>query len=319
MHDPILHIINVAGDESIKALVDATLRPVTDMVSRQIAKYFGLTLDADTDAESMRVEVDRIKETMATFQAAMQDLQRDRSTDWMRIAEESREPSAAKFVRRAVDVSANTTLESKRFLAGLLIAKRLQTATDSDDEILLRRALDAIEDLTENQLQLLAAASLVQSPRTPWTPTSETPSRAEAESALSPLLPIARRFIDTLNFGEDQFGTLASVGAIRLHDDTGSLIVSESAEPFDAWMQIRGVSPYDGIEGELGTNESHEAFRRRFPAISTLRALGAKPEGSSMHQGRRLDGVIMTPLGWTIAQLVLDQLLGQSQSPLPLR
>jgi hypothetical protein len=75
-------------------------------------------------------------------------------------------------------------------------------------------------------------------------------------------------------------------------------------------MQIQGVSPYDGIEGEWGTEESHEAFRRRFPTIFTLRALGRRPNGSITHQGRRLDGVIMTPLGSTIAELVLDQLLG---------
>lgn len=306
--DLFVHVANVVGDESVKAAVDATLRPVTDMLSKQIAKCLGISLD-DADEDSLRVEIDRIKESMESFQAAMENLQHDRNTNWARIEEEAREPAAAKFVRMAVDIAANTTLESKRLLAGTLIAKRLQAATDSDEEILLRRALDAIEDLTENQLQLLAAASLVQSPRISWQPSSENPSRDEVESALSRLLPLACRFLDTLDFGEDQFGTLASVGAIRLNDDTGALIVSESAEPFDAWMQLRGVDPYDGIEGEWGTKESHDMFTRRFPTISTLRALGAKPNGSETHQGRRLDDIIMTPLGWTIAQLVLDQML----------
>lgn len=313
LHHLIVHVADVAGDEGVKSIVDASLRPVTDMITRQVARHFGITPGSNEEIASLRTEMDRVKETVASFEAVMGAIQRDPNTDWARIRREAEEPATAKFVRKAIDVSANTTRESKRLLAGALIAKRLQTATDSDEEILLRRALYAIEDLTENQLQILAAASMVQDPRTSWQPTSENPSRDEAERALLPLFSTARRFLDILDFGEDQFGTLASVGAIRLHNDTGAIIAYESADPFDAWIQLKGVSPYDGIEGDWGSNESHKRYRQRFPTISTIRALAAKPNGSEIHQGRRVDGVILTPLGWTIAELVLDQLL----SPAP--
>ena len=50
-------------------------------------------------------------------------------------------------------------------------------------------------------------------------------------------------------------------------------------------------------------------FRKRFPAVTVLgRLAGAQKEGENF--GRRLDEIVMTPLGSMIARLVLEQMLG---------
>lgn len=99
-----------------------------------------------------------------------------------------------------------------------------------------------------------------------------------------------------------------SIGAIRLKDDTNALLLSDDVNPFDQWVQRNCGDVHEVLEGEWGSNESHEAYRKRFPTLTLLDAL-ASGRGRGERFGRRLDSAILTPLGAMIGGLVFDQLL----------
>jgi len=73
----------------------------------------------------MPVEMDRLKDTISTLSAELAQVARA-GADWHFIGEEAKEPSFRRFVEDAFDISTGTTLESKRLLAGALIARRLE-------------------------------------------------------------------------------------------------------------------------------------------------------------------------------------------------
>ncbi|MHB8355439.1 MAG: hypothetical protein ACYDDQ_01975 [Vulcanimicrobiaceae bacterium] len=306
------HIVSVAGDESVKVFFDAALRPVATVVTNAVRRRFHLPGD---DIEELRLEIQRIDETLETLGYELQQRTRDGVTA-EQLNAEAAQPSFKRFAERAFDVAANSTLESKRRLAGSLIARRLQVHTDTKEEIQLRRALFTIEDLTENQLRMLAAAHLVIF-GPPLDPEHATFTSRDALEACLKLRfsSLIHELYDTLRLDEDDFGALASVGALRLTEDSRALLFHEHAPAFDMWMQQRGVDPYDGLEGDWGSAESHDAFRTRFPTVNLLSALAAGKSRSNTGENiRRLDDLLLTPLGEAIAQLVLQQMLDSGAS-----
>jgi hypothetical protein len=306
LHDLAIHVANLAEDESVKVVIDAVLRPFGEVVTRQVAKRFHLR-SQDDDLDSMKIEMTRIQEMLSAMKAEFERMG-IYGAAWEQARAEVQEPSVRRFVDAATDVSADTTLESKRLLAGVLVARRLVVATDSDEEILLRRTLVTIQDLSENQLRLLAAAVLVQAP--PVGPEMlPFPRRDDAEAYLRrEYLKLATELISTLQFGKADFGVLASVGAIRLKEEGNALLISEDVNPYEQWVQRNCGDLYEVLEGDWGTTASHEAYARRFPTITMVGQIAAGAQDSD-NFGRRLDSIMMTPLGTMIGELVFDQLL----------
>jgi hypothetical protein len=314
LEQAITHIANVAGDESIKIVVDAALKPVGTVITNGVRRYLYLRGD---DLEELRIEVGRLRETLETFE---EELRQRPGPSESEVNAEAQEPAFKSFSDRVFTIAANTTLESKRRLAGALMAQRLRVKTDTTEEILLRRALYTMEDLAENQLLVLAAAYLVLYGPALDADRQTFESRDALEAYLRPrYFALVRNLYDTLHFNEHEYGVLSSVGAVRLTDDGGAFLGRDSASPLEMWMLQHGVHQYDGLEGEWGTEESKNAFRARFPTIILLTRLG---EGLSCNTAdnrhRRLDDVILTPLGVTIGELVLQQLRGYAGTTAPM-
>lgn len=308
----ITHIASIAGDESIKVVIDAALKPVGTVITNAVRRRFHLRGD---DIAEMRVEVERLEETLQTFERELHRRAVTAATAPMNA--EAQEPSFSAFVDRAFTISANTTLESKRRLAGAFIARRLSLKTDSSEEIQLRRALSTMEDLTENQLLMLAAAHLVIFGPQLGAEHRSFESRDALEAHLQPrYFPVVHNLYDSLRFDEDDFSALASVGAARLLEDTGALLVHERASRLQMWMTQLGISAYDGLEGEWGSSESQDAFRARFPTITLLSKIAEGKSHYTKDNRRRLDEVILT-LGITIGELVLQQLGGRDAAADP--
>lgn len=304
----IVHVANLLGDESIKLVADAALKPTADVVGRSLRHFLHLRGDK---LEELELEVGRLRDTVETFQEELGHVRDAVGPD--AVNAESREPAFKDFASQAFSVAATTTLESKRRLAGIMIARRLGVKTDSREDILLRRALSAMQDLTENELLMLAAAHLVIFGPSTDVEHDTFGSRDELEAFLRPRYQhLAQYLYDQLRFDEDDFGTLASVGAARIKDDTGALLLeSDSASPLDMWSIQHGVDQYDGLEGEWGTQDSGDAFRRRFPTVILLRRLSEGKSRLTPDNRRHLDDVILTSLGVTIGELVLQQLLSR--------
>jgi hypothetical protein len=95
---------------------------------------------------------------------------------------------------------------------------------------------------------------------------------------------------------------------VRLHDDGGAILVSGSATPFDAWMHRMGIMPYE-VTANDGSGAA-QSFRSEFPTIAIFRALASGEQRGRARPARRTDSAILTPLGETIAKLVLEESLG---------
>jgi hypothetical protein len=310
LHQIALHVVNVAGDESVKVVVDAALQPAKDLVRREVARRFGLAVDDPGEVRILKLEFERVKETVAALSATLTERAAE-NPNWKTITDEADEPSTRRFVSDAFDASASTTLESKRMLIGVLIARRLEAKTDSDEEILLRRALTTVEDLSENQLRILAAASLVQMP-----PIHREqiffPSLDAAEKYLhDAYFRVARQLKNTLWLDEDEFGALVSVGAVRLQDEGNALVVSEDAPPFDQWLHQFVKGP-DAAMLAVGSDAD---FGKRYPTIVLFQTLASGWQRGEHNSPRRLDSIRMTPLGTYVAHVVLRRLTGWGTSP----
>lgn len=169
-----------------------------------------------------------------------------KDTRGLRLSEETKEPGFVHLVDETLDASARLTLESKRLLAGKLIARRLEAKTDSAEEILLRRARSAMNDLTEEQLRLLAATTLIQNiPLDDDGPKVQRfATRDDAEAYLRKnYFGLARRLKNTAFWTADDFETLVSIGAIRIPASDSGLRVRSKANAIESWLLRNGVSP----------------------------------------------------------------------------
>jgi hypothetical protein len=211
-----------------------------------------------------------------------------------------------------MDAAAASRAPSKRLMLGRLIARRLQVRTETAEELALRRALRVARDLTESQLLLLAAAILVQ--RLPATDVPQFDSRDAAEAWLRAYCgPALQGLVPRVPWDSDDFEVLASDGAILVDaQPTFEGNFGRHRDDVEHWLYVHGVSPYDGLEGEWGTRESHALFRARFPTIVALKRLASngrtsEAEGQDLI-ARRVDDAVPTPLGARLGIMVLQQL-----------
>ena len=311
----LIALTRYAGDAAARVAMEEGLRKVGGVFSR--ARNARAERAAATgDAQRIAVEDERLDETMSVLKADFEQLAPE-NLDWSALGTEASEPAFERFVEDAFAQSAETSIPSKRLLLGKMIAARLLVKTDSLEERSLRRAMDMLRDLTEEQLKLLGAALLVQNlPIGDEHATTPFASRDEAETWLRDnVFSAASRLKNTSYWERDDFEALASLGCIRIPtpDSSPEYLVGGRTTSVDQWLALHGVSPYDGIEGELGSKESQELFRKRFPTICVLNDLiGGKltRAKSRMLWAWPLDTIILTPIGEAIGISVLGQLAG---------
>jgi hypothetical protein len=227
------------------------------------------------------------------------------------VLRECSEPATRAFVQHSLAVAVTSTSEAKQLLLGRLIAQRLQTSTDTVDDIALQRAVDVVGLMTEHQLLLLAAHVLVRYRLYELPPVG---SRDDVERLFSERFSgVIERFSQVPDWVTADFESLASVGVIRIDDHPGEQVQRiKGPDAIDDWMQHVGVSTWDGIEGQLGTSDSHERFQMRFPTIMAMKAIAANRIADMEHalvNGWRVDGVNLSPVGLRLGSTVLDQLL----------
>ncbi len=304
------HVLAMVRDAAIRTVAEAGLRKVSSDVKAWWDARRSRAARSGSE-ERARLEECRYSETVDSLKSQLQD---DASTiDWRFVSAEAEEPAVEAFIDDALSSAVETISEAKRLMLGRLIAKRLQTKSGTREELTLRRALEVIDKLTEEQLRLLAAICLVQSPPLENARPGVYASLDELEAAIKPgLFSTARSLKNAGGWIDDDFQTLISIGAISsLGNPPG--VMNEHAGAIEQWSYQLGISPYDGLEGALGSRESQEAYSRRFPTIVVLKALaaGRKPGRPGEERfAQRLDEISLTPVGWLIGTIVLEQLLG---------
>jgi hypothetical protein len=307
--DVIGHLANAVGDKIVGFVVEKTLGKVVAVVSNLFGKHKAVA-ESSGDPKRLEAEVERISEAVSALEAAVVVGARD--WDWRLADEEASEPAFAQFVDEAMDAAAASRTPSKRLMLGRLIARRLQVRTESTEELALRRALRVADDLTESQLLLLAAAVLVQ--RLPAPDVPQFGSRDAAEAWLRAYCgPALDALVPRVPWDSDDFEVLASDGAILMDaQPTFQGQFGTHRDGVEQWLHMHGVSPYDGLEGEWGTRESHALFRARFPTIVALKRLASNGRGGDAEDhdliARRIDDAVPTPLGAQLGIMVFQQL-----------
>ena len=212
-----------------------------------------------------------------------------------------------------MDVAATSRAESKRLIAGRLIAQRLQVTTDSAEEMLLCRALRTLRELTEPQLLALSAVEFVQR-LSDSKVLLNTYDDAEAwlQEHHGHLISY---WVSRERWSESDLETLASVGALRMEVQpySNNLIIEGRADALDQWLHVSGVNTHEMLTPDAGSLEWQDRNARRFPAIGNLRNLitgktVAENVASEVPEHRRLDAVVCTPLGRALGDLALQQL-----------
>ncbi len=262
---------------------------------------------AANDPNRAETEAERMAQVIDSFNSTLGD--RLPSIDWRQCEEEASDPAFAQFVEDATTIGADTTVESKRLLLGRLIADRLQVRNDSSDERLLRRSLTAVRDLSQDQLRLVAAITLTSSVPID-DPFLTFASRDEAEAYLKRRFFAVARRLKNVYWTSDDFDDLYSLGVARPSAQSNARDTERGADSIDTWLHQHGVTPLDGIEGDLGSDDSRAAYRRRFPTITIFHQLVlGERRGKSMDRPR-LDDAALLPVGSKLGIAILEQLLG---------
>jgi len=314
--DLLVGIATAIKDGAVKLLAEAALRKTGDVVWG-VLTHRKSHAEAVGDPDRLQAEISRLDETIASLHSEVQRLA-GTHVNWKAIDLEASEPSFESFVEDALEMSASSPTESKRLMLGRMIVERLRVEADTSAEIHLRRAMSMLRDLTEDQLLLLASAVLVQYiPGEDKHIVSKDWSRDAAETWLREnYFEVVRRLKNAPYWQSDDFEALASVGAIRMDLQAQSSVLGREshASSIEQWLYARGVSPYDGFEGELGSEASAKAYAKRFPMLAKLERLtagGRASEGKPhMWSPRRLDEIVLTPIGEALGTFVLEQLTG---------
>ncbi len=309
-------LAHILGDAAVRVAAESALRKAASLIQEAIRRR---KAHAESMGDPLRasIEAERVDETTTTLTSDIEMLVAE-PVDWSAIDAEASEPAFERFVEDALAQSAEATIQSKRLLLGKMIAARLSTKTDSPQERSLRRALVILPDVTEEQLKLLAAAVLVQNlPISKAHEQSPFKSRDEAEAWLhQSVFAVARRLKNTSFWTAADFEALDSLGCIRIPQPASpsETFGGSRSTSVDHWLTLHGVSPYDGLEGEWGTADSHEKFRNRFPTISLLNTLIAGGRSfkskNQMLWAWPIDTIVLTPVGESIGLSVLGQLAG---------
>jgi len=306
------HALAIAGDEAAKIVVRSTMDKVGTLLSN-LWKSRQAEAESTGDAETMRLEHERSQRVLDAAVGEFSSAIGVGTFDAETADREASEPATRAFVRRALESAVNSTSEAKQMLLGRLIAQRLQTKTDTVDDIALRRAVEVVGSITEHELLLLAANVLVRF-RLYGLP--KINSRDAAEHVLSECFAsVATRLVAVGPWSVDDFESLSSLGVIRIAEGPGERVQNvRGPDAVDDWINGSDVPQFDGIEGEIGSNDSHARFAARFPTMMTLKAVAANHIGdikTAVMHGWRADSVHLSPVGVRLGDIVLDQLIAR--------
>jgi hypothetical protein len=304
------HTLGLLGDEAAKIVVRSTLGKVGAMLSK-VWKSRQAEAETTGDSETFRLEYERSQRVLAAAAGEVSSAIGAGTFNSETADREASEPATRAFARRALEAAVTSKSEAKQMLLGKLIAQRLQTTTDTVDDIALRRAVDVVGSITEHQLVLLAANVLV---RYRLFGLPKINSRDAAEQVLRDrFASVAARLFAVGPWSVDDFESLSSLGVIRIAEGLGERVQNvRGPDGIDDWITRGEVPQFDGIEGEVGSNDSHARFAARFPTMMTLKAVAANHisdvKTAVMH-GWRADSVHLSPVGARLGEIVLDQLL----------
>lgn len=225
----------------------------------------------DRDNERYPGELSRIWEMIEEMQATLADAIGAGIWQPLTAEREAAEPSFESFADRAVNVAADSRVESKRRLVGRLIMRRLQIADCGDQETLHDRILRAARDLTEPQLLALAALAFLRDLGIPESPFAD---HDEAEAWLNERHARAVRRFKGVPWTDDDLEMLGQTGtiavALRLH---GTFLGGEHADDLDQWLYANGLSSQTLLEDDAGSPQWRSRFLERFPVSSAIRSL----------------------------------------------
>lgn len=115
---------------------------------------------------------------------------------------------------------------------------------------------------------------------------------------------------------------LGSIGALGGGMMGGSVFWSSPSEhAVDSWLTKNGVPAYDQLTDDAGSAAWRERNQSSFPIIHQLSRLASgyffndDIETLTEVDTNRLDMMHLTPIGWTIAELTLEQILFDANSP----
>lgn len=304
-------MLQLATDEGVKLALAAFAHKIAGVVNavRQRRKKRA----AETrDPERVKIDDERVRQVAKMLTATLEDSVRAGTLDVKAANAEASEPAFEEFVEDAFDAAANTTADAKRLLLASMIAERLNAKTDSQEETNLRRSLAIVRDLNKSQLLLLAAIMLVQEfPSPGGPPPARFGSRAEAETWLRKRFGSLVVELKREQWNRTDFEILSSLGAIRITGDfaiPGRL--TSRADGIEQWLAQHEVGPYDvGPDLDPYNRDHHTRIKARFPTIFALKDIIAPKDGP------KLDDVVLSPAGRTIASLLLERLLTSNSTP----
>jgi hypothetical protein len=312
------HALALLGDEAAKIVFRSTLGKVGAMLSNAW-KSRQAKAEASGDPDTVRLVLERSQRVLDAAGGEILSEIDAGKFDAATTSREASEPATRVFVDRALEAAVTSTSEAKQLLLGRLIAQRLQTTTDTIDDIALRRAVEVVGSITEHQLLLLAANVLV---RYRLYALRKVDSRDAAELALRErFAAVANRLYAAGAWSVGDFESLSSLGVIRIAEGPGERVQHlRGPDAIDDWISRNEIGQFDGIEGEVGTQDSHARFAARFPTTMTLKAVAANHIDSvaqAIVHGWRTDAVHLSPVGLRLGEIVLDQLLAAGAAVAP--
>jgi hypothetical protein len=184
---------------------------------RQLRRAFGRYIPVlrDADPHELELRIGRAETTLLALSSRITAIQSDYEIG-APDDDEMREPATGDFVADAFSASMGSPCAQKREVIGVLIAQRLYAATESEDELYLRQALEVTRRSNKAHLNLLATLSMVHNPPRPTVKMHrEDVEKWLDENAFSLLNTVCS---DTFTTSELQY--LDTIGAVNYSNET---------------------------------------------------------------------------------------------------
>ena len=306
----------------IQALIDiAQNHPVVANLAKQGLQFVVKTAFSTLRARTTQSEVvEETREEIARLQQAMEELREDvsaRSRAGIWNAEtadhEAHEPSTVTFVSRAVNLSIDARVESKRRLIGRLISRRLQINDNDEDETIVSNALDIVGALSERQLLAIAAIRLTKNLGQPETAISNL--NGAEEWLTNRHGQKVRAITASVGWDDRLLEGLGRAGAVTmpLHR-SGTYLGRSHADDVDQWLAVQKVSPYENLRDDAGSPKWIAEVRQQYPTLSAMHALSRGSAFSPDHGqlSYRLDELHLTYAGNFLGDEILETLSRQT-------
>ena len=306
----------------IQALIDiAQNHPVFADLAKQGFQFVVKTALSTLWARKTQSEVIEGRgEELIRLQQTMEELReyvlaRSRAGTWNAETadHEAREPSTVTFVSRAVNLSIDARVESKRRLIGRLISRRLQINDSDEDETIVSNALDIVGALSERQLLAVAAIRLTKNLGEPETAISNL---SGAEEWLTNRHGQKVRAITASAGWDDRLlEGLGRAGAVTmpLHR-TGTYLGRNDKDDVERWLAVQKVTPYENLRDNVGSPKWIAEVQQQYPTLSAMHALsrGSAFSPDNGQQSYRLDELHLTHAGNLLGGEILETLSRQT-------